>query len=86
MRLLQEIQSSEAIYKKSKTYDEKLSIFDRLVNWPVYLLESKYIMLHAPENSVNKRDSCLEQRFNYQPPGIPGKVAHTVCHVIFLGN
>ena len=88
MRLLQEIQSSEAILiKKSKNLsDEKLSIFDRLLTRVKGVLsasESKYIMLHAPENSVKQIRELLpgaEAPTTLTLPGIPGKVAiHAVC-------
>ena len=88
MRLLQEIQSSEAILiKKSKNLsDEKLSIFNRLLTRIQGVLsasESKYIMLHAPEDSVQQIRELLpgaEAPTTLTLPGIPGKVAiHAVC-------
>ncbi len=88
MRLLQEIQSSEAllIRKSRNLCDDKLSIFNRLlirIRGVLSATESKYIMLHAPEDSVKQIRELLpgaEAPTTLTLPGMPGKVAiHAVC-------
>ncbi len=88
MRLLQEIQSSEAILIRKSTdlCDDKLFIFNRLlkrIRGVLSASESKYIMLHAPVDNVKKIRELLpgaEAPTTLTLPGIPGKVAiHAVC-------
>lgn len=88
MRPLCEIQSSEALLvrRAENLNDDKLAIFNRLltrIRGVLSAAESKYIMLHAPQDNVEQIRKLLpgaEAPTTLLLPGIPGKVAiHAVC-------
>lgn len=88
MRPLCEIQSSEALLvrRAENLNDDKLAIFNRLltrIRGVLSASESKYIMLHAPQDNVEEIRKLLpgaEAPTTLLLPGIPGKVAiHAVC-------
>lgn len=88
MRPIKEIQTSEALLvrRTGDLCEQKLAIFNRLltrIQGVLSAAESKYIMLHAPENNVEQIRKLLpgaEAPTTLMLPGMPGKVAiHAVC-------
>lgn len=88
MRPLCEIQSSEALLlrRSENLSNDKIAIFNRLltrIKGVLSAAESKYIMLHAPQDNVEEIRKLLpgaEAPTTLLLPGIPGKVAiHAVC-------